>query len=341
MKRSIYYICLLVLLVLLGSCVEDNPLILPKESWLCSINADGTGFRKIKKVPFNTPGLADIYITNDEKIIFYGDRLWISDTDVVNPVQITPDNLTLFKLPTRISQSPDGSKLYFAADKNIYQLSYPDYQLTQLTNQSIRWLRNPIVSDLGNYLTYSSNGFGYPTKETEYLYCMNLQTGVSNIVPTEDSVVANGMYMEGSGYLYYEGNGFKRSRLDGSEITWIGPGSGLYPNAMVSFSYDLNYIVRWVYYPDSLIRCNDLADSTILNIQVHQGYSGPLGRLSKNSNRIFYITPGKTLCVYNLDTDTEQKLLVSTPNFIIDEFYMLSPTWDGSKVYFYCTFSEI
>ena len=77
-------ISLLGILVLLGSCLnltEPDP---PRaEPWLCSINADGTGFRKIKKVDssFGTNGFWDIYMTKDDRIIFYGEKLWISDTD--------------------------------------------------------------------------------------------------------------------------------------------------------------------------------------------------------------------------------------------------------------------
>jgi len=36
-------------------------------------------------------------------------------------------------------------------------LTYPDYQLTKLTNETVRYLRNPSLSDQDNFLTYSSN----------------------------------------------------------------------------------------------------------------------------------------------------------------------------------------
>jgi len=196
MKNLCYVLVLIFMLLLLESCHQEH-ISPPIEPWFCSINADGTGFRKIKKGYSGTTGISDIYVTKDEKIIFYADQLWISDTDVISPVKITPDNIALTDLPPRISQSSDGSKFYFAAwDKNIYMLTYPDYQLTKLTNETVRYLRNPILSDQDNFLTYSSNGFGYPIKQTEYLYCMNLQTGESNIIPTEDSLVVNGYFSE-------------------------------------------------------------------------------------------------------------------------------------------------
>ncbi|MDI9529525.1 MAG: hypothetical protein QM233_06315, partial [Candidatus Cloacimonadota bacterium] len=117
MKRYLYLALLAGMLFVMNSCITE-PEYPHYEPWLCSINADGTGFRKIKKVDgyFGTTGFWDIYMTKDKRIIFYGEKLWISDTDTIRIEQITPDNLTLTHLPPRLSQSPDGSKLYFAAD---------------------------------------------------------------------------------------------------------------------------------------------------------------------------------------------------------------------------------
>ncbi|PKN73528.1 MAG: hypothetical protein CVU50_02090 [Candidatus Cloacimonetes bacterium HGW-Cloacimonetes-3] len=343
MKVILYFLALITILLALNSCFfPSEPSYPPVEPWLCSINADGTGFRKIKKSPFNTPGLVDIYMTKDNRIIFYGEKLWISDTDTIRVEQITPDNLTLTNLPPRVSQTTDGNKLFFAADKNIYQLSYPDYQLTQLTNQSTRWLRNPIVSNLGNYITYSSNGFGYPTKETEYLYCMNLQTGISTIVPTEDSVVANGMYIEDTGYVYYERLGLKKSRLDGTEYEMVdNNGLGGDPNAIFSFSTDRHQVLRWSSYPNSRIRVFRLEDSIANEYPVAiNNMANPIAKLNPDSKRVFYVKPDNTLCVYNLDTATNTILFQGNGDRFVYCFHMLAPTWDGSKVYFYAEIAE-
>ncbi len=348
MKRCLYLVSLFGLLLLLNSCFPtDSDELYPRaEPWLCSINADGTGFRKIKKSPFNTPGLVDIYMTKDNRIIFYGKKLWISDTDVINPVQITPYNLTLTHLPSRLSQSPDGSKLFFAADKNIYQLSYPDYQLTQLTNQSTRWLRNPIVSDLGNYITYSSNGFGYPTKETEYLYYMKLSSGDTTMIPTADSVSANGMYIEGIQTLYYErlGQGLWKSHLDGTFQDIVdGNNIGGNPNSLFSFSNDLRFVMRWTTYPVSSIRLFDFVENSAQELPVHKSLNGmPLGKLTHDSNMVFYVPKNSInkLMAYDLDTGENTVVLQSTNDLSISEFINIAPTWDGSKVYFYADIAE-
>jgi hypothetical protein len=339
MKRYLYLAVLIGLALILVSCWFTEPIYLLPESWLCSVNADGTGFRKIMKSPFNTPGLVDIYMTKDNRIIFYGKKLWISDTDTIRVEQITPDNLTLTHLPSRLSQSPDGSKLYFAADKNIYQLSYPDYQLTQLTHQTTRWLRNPIVSDLGNYITYSSDGFGYPTKETEYMYWLNLINGQSDIIPSPDTLSFNPYYSEIEDYVYYERAGLFRSRLDGSDRTTVDNygGSGE-PYTMFSISNDQRYIVHKSNptYNNYFVRIFDKVCASGVNIPVKN--SPPyelLGRLCKEANIVFYVSPGYPEKLHSYRLDTGEDTILNPNQVNIANTYIIAPTWDGSKVYFY------
>ncbi len=341
MKRYLYLAVLIGLALILVSCWFTEPIYLLPESWLCSVNADGTGFRKIKKVDldFGTTGFWDIYMTKDNRIIFYGEKLWISDTDTIRVEQITPDNLTLTHLPSRLSQSPDGSKLYFAADKNIYQLSYPDYQLTQLTHQTTRWLRNPIVSDLGNYITYSSDGFGYPTKETEYMYWLNLINGQSDIIPSPDTLSFNPYYSEIEDYVYYERAGLFRSRLDGSDRTTVGNygGSGE-PYTMFSISNDQRYIVHKSNptYNNYFVRIFDKVCASGVNIPVKNSPSyGLLGRLCKEANIVFYVSPGYPEKLHSYRLDTGEDTILNPNQVNIANTYIIAPTWDGSKVYFY------
>ncbi len=345
MKRIVYLALLVGFLFILNSCLTEPSSPRP-ENWLCSINADGTGFRKIKKVDesFGTTGFGDIYMTKDDKIIFYGEKLWISDTDVINPVQITPDNITLTDRHSRLTQSSEGSKLYFAANKNIYLLTYPDYQLTKLTNETVRNLRNPILSDQGNYLTYSSHGYGEPTKDSEYMYYMDLNALVPVLVPKPNEVlrVANGIYLENEEFLYFEGLGLRKSRLDGSEHSVVDDnGMGGIPNTMFALSDDKQFVIRWAEYnTNSFARCFNLSNLSHceLPLEIFQ-YVSPLGRLSRNANRFFYVSPNNNLCVYDLDTSTNQVLFEDNSDISIYRFLMLSPAWDGTKVYFYAEIS--
>ena len=139
MKRYLYLALLAGMLFVMNSCITE-PEYPHYEPWLCSINADGTGFRKIKKVDgyYGTTGFWDIYMTKDNRIIFYGERLWISETDTIRPVCITDNIYTLQNNPARLSQSPDGSKLYFASrDKNIHELNLNTMTSRQLTQMSL------------------------------------------------------------------------------------------------------------------------------------------------------------------------------------------------------------
>jgi len=348
MKRSLYLVILLGLMLLLNSCLTE-PSVPPVEPWLCSINADGTGFRKIKKVDMNfgTTGFWDIYMTKDNRIIFYGEKLWISETDTISPVSITDNIYTLQQQPARLSQSPDGSKLYFASrDKNIHELDLTTMLTRQLTSESVRTLRNPIVSDLGNYITYTSRGYGEPSKATEYMYWLNLITGESDVIPSPDTVSVNPFYSETENYVYYEKAGLFRSRLDGSDRSVVDTQGGhAYPYTMFSISQDLNYIIHnYNTLSSYYLRVYDKETSTGINIPVKMGYGSYqyLGVMCKSANVIYYICPGSPdeLHAYILDTGEDTVILQSTSSLSIVEFINIAPTWDGSKVYFYAYITE-
>ncbi|HRX76212.1 MAG TPA: hypothetical protein P5342_02035, partial [Candidatus Cloacimonadota bacterium] len=321
MKRIAYHLFALSLLLSLGSCFYTSEPYNPRpEPWLCSVNADGTGFRRIKKVDmsFGTTGFWDIYMTKDDRIIFYGEKLWISETDTIRPVSITDNIYTLQQNPARLSQSPDGSKLYFASrDKNIHELDLNTMLSRQLTSESIRTLRNPIVSDLGNYITYSSRGYGEPSKFTEYMYWLNLKTGESDIIPSPDTIAVNPSYSEIENYVYYEKVGLFRSKLDGSDRSNVdNQGGSAYPYSMFSISKDRRYIVH-IANPSStyFIRIFDRDSESGIDLPVKEdGASEYMGVLCKDVNRIFYVSPGypEKLHVYNPDTGEDTVILQST-----------------------------
>ncbi len=346
MKRCLYLAILMGLVLLLGSCWPTEPIYPRAEPWLCSINADGTGFRKIKKVDysFGTTGFWDIYMTKDNRIIFYGEKLWISETDTIRPVSITDNIYTLQHQPARLSQSPDGSKLYFASrDKNIHELDLNTMISRQLTTESVRTLRNPIVSDLGNYITYSSRGYGEPSKFTEYMYWLNLITGESDIIPSPDTIAVNPCYSEIENYVYYEKAGIFRSKLDGSDRSTVdNQGGSSRPYSMFSISMDRRYITHNTNtITDYYIRVYDRSNENGTNLLVkNANFSYEyeyLGAMCKATNMIFYISPGypEKLHAYYLDTGEDTVILQNTNDLSISRFINIAPTWDGSKVYFY------
>ncbi len=341
MKRYLYLATLLGLMLLLNSCLTE-PSYPPVEPWLCSINADGTGFRKIKKSPFNTPGLVDIYMTKDNRIIFYGEKLWISETDTISPVSITDNIYTLQQQPARLSQSPDGSKLYFASkDKNIHELDLNTMVSRQLTTESVRTLRNPIVSDLGNYITYSSRGYGSPSKFTEYLYWMDLRSGEYGVIPSLDSICVNAFYSETEEFVYYEGINIKRSRLDGNELSLVSTGGSMYPYSTFGVSSDNRYIIHvWDEYPTLDLKCHDKLTGNSVRFPIKASLNnGYIAKICKDANIVYYAESGypDKLKVYNLDTGIGLQLVNHN---IKSTIYSIAPTWDGSKVYFYADVAE-
>ena len=344
MKRYIYFAGLLGLALLLGSCWLTEPVYPRPEPWLCSINADGTGFRKIKKVDsnFGTTGFWDIYMTKDNRIIFYGEKLWISETDTIRPVSITDNIYTLQDNPARLSQSPDGSKLYFASrDKNIHELDLNTMLSRQLTTESVRTLRNPIVSDLGNFITYTSRGYGPPSKFTEFLYWVNLSSGDIGTIPTIDSICVNAFYSESEDFVYYEGINIKRSRLDGSELSLVSTGGSMYPYSTFGVSSDNRYIIHvWDEYPTLDLKCHDKQTGNSVRFPIKASLDhGYIAKICKDANIVYYAEPEypDKLKAYNLDTGIDMQLLQDN---IIATIYNIAPTWDGSKVYFYADIAE-
>ena len=67
-----------------------------------------------------------------------------------------------------------------------------------------------------------------------------------------------------------------------------------------------------------------------------------MGRLTRSSNMVFYVPKHSInkLMSYNLDTCVENELTGQIGNVQVIGFYMLAPTWDGSKVYFYADVAE-
>ena len=195
------------------------------------------------------------------------------------------------------------------------------------------------MSDLGNYITYSSDGFGYPTKETEYMYWLNLINGQSDIIPSPDTLSFNPYYSEIEDYVYYERAGLFRSRLDGSDRTTVDNygGSGE-PYTMFSISNDQRYIVHKSNptYNNYFVRIFDKVCASGVNIPVKN--SPPyelLGRLCKEANIVFYVSPGYPEKLHSYRLDTGEDTILNPNQVNIANTYIIAPTWDGSKVYFY------
>jgi len=153
------------------------------------------------------------------------------------------------------------------------------------------------------------------------------------------------MFVEGIQTIYYEklGQGLWKSRLDGSDqIVVDSNNNDGSPSSVFSFSQDLRYVTRWTNYPVYSIRLFDSKLNSAQEVPVCESTGGiPLGRLSQSTNLVFYVPKDNTdkLMSYNLDTGVAKDLTNMIINVRVFAFYMLAPTWDGSKVYFYAEVS--
>jgi hypothetical protein len=97
------------------------------------------------------------------------------------------------------------------------------------------------------------------------------------MIPTADTVSANGMYIENTSTVYYErlGNGLWKSQLDGSDQSIIDVNNnGGSPTSLFSFSHNLRYVIRLTHYPVFAIRIVDLLDASAIEYPMQESMSG-------------------------------------------------------------------
>lgn len=341
MKRYLYLATLLGLMLLLNSCLTE-PSYPPVEPWLCSINGDGTGFRKIKKSPFNTPGLVDIYMTKDNRIIFYGEKLWISDTDTIRVEQITPETLVLFAKP-QLEFTLDGSTAYFAASRDLYKLKLSTNEVFKITDTPVDYTyAEPLLSDDELFITmrsYSLNG-----KEPRIVGAyLDLQDNTLKYIYSDLWFPASykTMIMNRTNRMILENrDGFASVNLQDSTYTLHHPYLASYKN-MFETSTDQRYLItKYVQSAKSYaiaINLNDYERYELGYVNEHHSRS-PI-KVCQEANIVFYFDDQR---IFSYDLDTHQKSTIIGPNAEVDVFsvIMIAPAWDGSKVYFYADIAE-
>ncbi len=336
MKRCMYLAMLIGLTLLLGSCWPTEPEYPRPEPWLCSINADGTGFRKIKKVDMNfgTTGFWDIYMTKDNRIIFYGEKLWISDTDVINPVQIVPDTLALDNF-SRLSQSSDGYRMYFAANKDIYQITCPEFVLTRITDAKDGRFLNPIVSTDDNTITYLRHRQLKGQKDYSMTICY-LLLDVSKFyeLPQLGQYCHNVVHRVSDNRLYYNRliYGTLSCDLNGDNVQHIGDyGSDISP------LFGLSHNERFLIVKGSKLWVHDLVIGNHIEISVLQGSrTNLICSLAKNAPILYYVNTANRLMRYDLDSNNESLIQLNYSKVSLDQATMIATNWSGDKIYFTC-----
>jgi hypothetical protein len=347
LKRCIYIALWASILVLLSSCITE-PEYPRAEPWLCSINADGTGFRKIKKVDLNfgTNGFWDIYMNKDNRIIFYGEKLWISDADSISISQMTPDNLIVFNKP-QLEFTQDGSSVFFAASRALYKLKLSTNEVFKIIETPLEYLdytyAEPLLSDDENYITIRS--YPYIAKDPIIVGAyIDLHDNSLKYVYSSALFPASykTKFMASSNSLILENkDGFGSVNLQDSTYTLLQPYSASYKN-MLEVSPDQRYLLTRDKQTASNINAIaiDLYNNTRYELgRINDHWSSNPIKISKNGNLV-YFRDEYHIYKYDLGTHTKSTIFAPNSNNDVLEIFMLAPTWDGSKVFFYADISE-
>jgi hypothetical protein len=118
----------------------------------------------------------DIYMTKDDRIIFYGERLWISDPDTLSITPITPYNLVMFDKP-QLEFTRDGETAYFAASRDLYRMKLSTNEPFKITEtpEDYYWAE-PMLSDNERYISIRGYWGKKGESETSTLMLISLTT---------------------------------------------------------------------------------------------------------------------------------------------------------------------
>jgi hypothetical protein len=303
--------------LLLTSCLTE-PSHPVNHNFVCSINADGTGFTKlldINDLPFPISDLFDLYVTEDGKLIFRAYRLYITEPDSINPVFLT-DYSTGFSLS-------NDNKAYYSLNGDLYQYDFTTQTHNNLTNNYGGYLENPIISPDDSIISLVRKS--QDINDTSTLCYFSLSDDSLHLVPEAGTSTRRGIYNPLNHKLYHEqSNGLYKIDLDGTQNSQLLAYTSI-PRQTFGFT-SLNDNLVTVDVTASLRIFNLNNETTLLNQQLTFPVIMP--KITKNSNKVFYVING-SIYYYNLDNLNSIKV----PNTSGVQLIMC-PTWDASKIYY-------
>jgi hypothetical protein len=320
--KTHYILLLLALFLLLVSCVS-GPSSSAEHEYLCKINADGTGFKKlidVNELPFPIASLKNLYISSGEKLVFEADKYYVTKPDTLDP-QAFSDILTDANSGLTFT---DDDRAYFCTNGDLFRYSFPLFAQFNLTGGSSGYLTNPIVSSDNSTITLCQKDPSsvFPSK----LFYFQLPDSVFHNVAQAGNFVLNGAYNPNDHKLYYEqSNGLYKIDRDGTHSEQLL--SYLYNTVTRSFSMSAaNTYLHFVDKENALkifrVSTNSLVFSKKMNA------SRVIVRDVKNANKIFFVSNG-SIYYYDLDLLVPVKI----ENTLGVEIAMC-PTWDGTKIYY-------
>ena len=230
--RWMYPIVILAAFVLLfgSSCDEPIP-----EKVFCRINADGSGFKEDNSLRIANLGRA-FYVSDD--LIFHLGKHLVKQGISSSVTILSPANKSITDTQY-LAIDQQHSRLYFAADYAIYQVSFEGYNRIRVSPDDNGHYSAPALSSNGNYLTAIRDG---------KIARMDIQTGEWTILP-EPVTAKYAIFTEDTQEYYYfsrNSENYQRTvalyKLDAQQdTTLIFTNSGSYSpdlyNAQVSSNY--------------------------------------------------------------------------------------------------------
>lgn len=149
--RWMYPIVILAAFVLLfgSSCDEPIPVKV-----FCRINADGSGFKEDNRLRIANLGRA-FYVSDD--LIFHLGKHLVKHGIGGSVTTLSPVNRSITDTQY-LAIDQQHSRLYFAADYAIYQVSFEGYNCSRVSPDDNGHYSAPALSSDGNYLTAIRNG---------------------------------------------------------------------------------------------------------------------------------------------------------------------------------------
>ncbi|MDP2172678.1 MAG: hypothetical protein Q8J62_02800, partial [Candidatus Cloacimonadaceae bacterium] len=269
-----------------------------------------------------------------DAVFFLGNSLVRRNMDNDNNIRLIPDTLICTD-KSFLAASIAAQKLYFAANGDIYTVSFWGTQLQNLTPENADTLYHPALSSDNRYLTMIREG---------KINRLDLQTGerveINNSPSAEYAVYRSDL----DKYYFYSvydniltGVGLYRCDADGAGSTMIMRESGPYPTLGVSNNRRFYGLLSKPYVrvnDTNKLRIYDSANGTIREVEVCSAFAfSPTGADIYVSQKVYSAT---NIARINLETGEKQMLfdgILSSERYFYP-IWEITPRVDGEYIYF-------
>jgi hypothetical protein len=313
--RTVKMALIFIFALLLTSCELFKIHNLSDHTYLCSINSNGTGFKKLldlKNAPWASWDVQDLYVTYDGKLIVAAYAFYLAD----------PDSLNFLRFP--VAATSGSCKLQVSNENQVFYTMGGNLSSYNIANNVSENLTPYLGGDIIN-LNMPNNG-NLLTFETWSgdLYYYNIAEANLHTVLEPGNHVDNSLYNPTDHKIYYSTY---------SEIHSINL-DGTCDSLLFNANNDRDNSLSLTNTNDELILIDSNLVLKIINIQtLNETYSQQLSseyydqaKVTKNSNKIFYLA-NQHLYQYNMSTGSVTRVFQ-------EKIMRFCPNWNGDKIYF-------